>query len=59
MTAQSKSRQPVRPTASFQSGERGIRTLGTGFPAHRISNPAHSATLASLRLSYGNILLKL
>ncbi len=30
-------------------GERGIRTLGTGGPVRRISNPVHSTTLPSLR----------
>ena len=31
-------------------GEGGIRTLGTGFPVQRFSKPAHSATLAPLRV---------
>ena len=31
-------------------GERGIRTLDTGEPVYRISSPAHSTTLPSLRL---------
>ena len=31
-------------------GERGIRTLGTGEPVRRISNPVHSTTLPSLRV---------
>jgi len=44
---------------SNKGGERGIRTLGTGCPAHRISNPAHSATLASLRLFCSNVSIKL
>ncbi len=35
---------------SKTSGESGIRTRGPGKPEHRISNPAHSATLASLRV---------
>ena len=33
-------------------GEGGIRTLGTGFPVQRFSKPAHSATLAPLRIPY-------
>lgn len=34
---------------AFQSGESGIRTRATSFPVDWISNPAHSATLPSLR----------
>ena len=37
-----------------QSGESGIRTRGTAFAAHRISNPARSATPASLRAVFTN-----
>ena len=33
-----------------RSGENGIRTRATGFPADRISNPALSATQPSLRV---------
>ena len=36
-------------TQSLEGGEGGIRTPGTGFPAHQISNLAHSATLPPLR----------
>ena len=32
-------------------GKRGIRTLGTGEPVRRISNPVHSTTLPSFRVS--------
>ena len=31
-------------------GKRGIRTLGTGKPVRRISNPVHSTTLPSFRV---------
>src|SRR5580704_1520758 len=46
---QNKGGRRLAATASFESGERGIRTPGTGFPAHGISSAAQSATLSSLR----------
>ncbi len=40
------------------SGESGIRTRGPDCSEHRISNPAHSATLASLRVLLLNVSLR-
>ena len=56
-TAQSESRQPLGVTASFEGGERGIRTPGPGYPGHSISSAAQSATLSSLRSIYRCIIL--
>ena len=48
---------PAERAFRLSGGKRGIRTLVTGKPVNRISNPAHSTTLPSfrcfLRLSSG------
>jgi len=44
--------KPPRNTHKYYmyGGKRGIRTLGTGKPVRRISNPVHSTTLPSFRV---------
>src|SRR5580704_6496585 len=46
---QNKGGRRLAATASFESGERGIRTPGPSFPGLGISSAAQSATLSSLR----------
>jgi hypothetical protein len=53
-----------RELQGSESGEGGIRTPGASFPAHRISNPAQSATLAPPlaahpQASYGDVAVTL